>query len=132
MIVIRTWEDMARALDSPLEPSLLCCLQGHRDRLSEWQGDYELSALATFVILAVGDALDQAEAAFGRPLVSDGHFTLLPELIEEHGSWLSATTILSDFGDAAVLLAEQGPGADPRLMRAFSNAAATLGKLAIR
>ena len=30
MIVIRTWEDMARALDSPLEPALRHCLQGHR------------------------------------------------------------------------------------------------------
>ena len=49
MIVIRTAEEMARALDSPLEPTLKDRLQAHWDRLSEWD-DYELSELAVFLI----------------------------------------------------------------------------------
>lgn len=124
MLVIGTWENVARALDAPLKPSLKRCLQAHRDRLSEWQGDYELSALAVFVIVPVGDTLEQVESAFGRPLVSDSHFILQPELIERHGVWLEATFILSDDGYGLVLLAEQGPAADPQLMQAFGNALA--------
>ena len=132
MIVIRTWEDMARALDSPLEPTLMHCVQGHRDRLSEWQEDYDLGDLAVFVIVHAGDKPEQAESVFGRPLVRDSHFTLLPELIERHEAWLEATFILSDDGFGLVLLAEQGPAAAPQLMAAFSNAAATLDIPAIR
>ena len=132
MIVIRTWEDMARALDSPLEPKLMHCLQGHLDRLSEWQEDYDLGDLVVIVIVQAGDALEQAESAICRPLVRDSHFTLLPELIEPHGAWLEATFILSDDGFGLVLLAEQGPAAAPQLMAAFSNAAATLDIPGIR
>ena len=124
MNILQTWDGMARALDSPLDPTLKCCLQGHQDRLSEWEGDYELSALATFVILAAGDTLEQADSALDRPLVNDGHFALLPELIERHGAWLEATFILSDAGEGIVLLIEQGPTTDPRLTAAFRNAVA--------
>ena len=122
MILIRTWEDLARALDSPLEPTLMHCLQGHHDRLSEWQEDYDLGDLAVFVIVQHGDTLEQAESAFGRPLVNEGHFAFLPELIERHGDWLEASFILSDAGEGLVLLGEQGRAADLRLMQAFRNA----------
>ena len=121
MISIHTWEDVARALDSPLDATLKCCLQGHLDRLSEWKG-YELADLAVFVIVAACDGLEEAESAAGRPLVSDGRFAFLPELIDRHGAWLEATFILSDDGFGLVLLAEEGPSADPRLMQAFGNA----------
>ena len=131
MIVIRTAEEMARALDSPLDPELKHCLQAHWDRLSEWQ-DYELNELAVFLIVQSGDTLEQAEAIFGQALVQNGSFSLLPELIDRHGGWIEATFILSDDGFGLVLLVEQGPAADPRLMAAFSNAAATLDKLTIR
>lgn len=124
MTVVRTWKEMARALDSPLNPTLMRCLQGHRDRLSEWQEDCDLGDLAVFVIVQAGDTPEQAESAIGRPLVRDSHFTLLPELIERHGAWLEATFLLSDDGFGLVLLAEQGPAADQRLMQAFRNAAA--------
>ena len=123
MIVIRTAEEMARALDSPLDPALLHRLETHRDRLSGWV-DYELSELAVFLIVQEGDSVEQAEATFGQKLVRDETFTLLPELVERHGGWIEATFILSDDGFGLVLLAEKGPGADPELMQAFGNAAA--------
>ena len=131
MIVIRTAEEMARALDSPIDPELKHCLQAHWDRLSEWQ-DYELSELAVFLIVQAGDTLEQAEVIIGQTLVQEGCFTIPPELVARRGGWFEATFILSDDGFGLVLLAEQGPAADPRLMAAFSNAAATLDKLTIR
>ena len=70
MNIIRTWEDMGRALDSPLDPSLMRCLQGHRDRLSEF-GEYQLNELASFLVVPLGATLEQAEAAL-PPTESSG------------------------------------------------------------
>lgn len=103
MIVIRTAEDMARALESPLEPDLIECLHGHRDRLSEWS-DYDFSDLAMFVIAQPGDTLTDIAAACGWKLVKDGSFTQPVELIARHGGWIEATFILSDDGFGWVLL----------------------------
>ena len=121
MIVIRTAEEMARALDSSLDPELKHCLQGHWDRLSEWQ-DYELSELAIFLIVQAGDTLEQAEAAFGGPLVNDSNFVLRPEVIDRHGGWIEMTFILSDDGFGLVLIMAESPEADERLMAAGRNA----------
>ena len=120
MIVIRTAEGMARALDSPLDPELKHCLQAHWDRLAEWQ-DYELSELAIFVVVQAGDTLEQAEAAFGQPLVQDNSFSLLPELIERHGGWFEATFILSDDGFGLVLLVEIAANTDHDLLAACNH-----------
>ena len=121
MIVIRTAEEMARALDSPLEPELKHCLQAHWDRLAEWQ-DYELSELAVFLIVQPGDTLEQAESAFGRPLVIDSTFALLPELIDRRGGWIEVTFILSDDGFGLVLQVADSHGADECLLAACRKA----------
>ena len=125
MIVIRTAEEMARALGSPLDPQLKHCLQTHWDRLSEWH-DYELSELAVFLIVETGDTLEQAEAAFGRPLVIDSTFAILPELIDRRGGWIEVTFILSDDGFGLVLLIKVGPAADERLLAACRNASSDI------
>jgi hypothetical protein len=52
MIVIRTAEDMARAMNSPLPPELKQLLHLRRDQLLADAGDaYELSELAQFNVL---------------------------------------------------------------------------------
>jgi len=59
MIVIRTAEDMARALDSPPDAELHALLQAHEARLAEW----DLQDLAVFVIVQPGDTLTAVEVA---------------------------------------------------------------------
>ena len=125
MIVIRTAEEMARALDSPLEPTLKHRLHGHWERLSEWE-DYELSELAVFLIIQPGDTLEQAQAAFGQPLVRDSKFLFLPELAEQQSGWIEVTFILSDDGFGLILLVQADPGADNELIAACHNAVADI------
>ena len=131
MIVIRTAEEMARALDSPFNPTLKQRLQGHWDRLSEW-ADYELSELAVFLIVQPGDTLEQAETAFGQPLVRDSKFCFLPELIDQHGGWFEVTFILSDDGFGLILLVQIDPHADNELIAACHNAVANIDGAASR
>ena len=123
MIVIRTAEAMARALDSPFEPTLKQRLQTHSDRLSKWE-DYEFSELAVFLILQPGDTLEQAETAFKQPLVRDRKFCFLPELAEQQGGWIEVTFILSDDGFGLILLVPVDPATDRRLIAACNNAIA--------
>lgn len=121
MIVIRTAEEMARALSSPLEPELKHRLQTHFDQLAEWT-DFGLGELVVFVIVEEGDTLEHAEAAYGQTLVQDCAFANLPELVENHGGWIEATIILSDDGFGLVLMVQVGPMADSRLIAASRNA----------
>jgi hypothetical protein len=59
MFVIRTAEEMARALDSPLDPELKRILAEHWARLADY--DLPLSDLAQFVIAQPGDTLGDLE-----------------------------------------------------------------------
>ena len=131
MIVIRTAEALARALDSPLDRTLIQRLQGHWNRLSEWE-DYELSEFAVFLIVEPFDTLEQAQAAFGQPLVRDSKFCFLPELAEQQGGWIEVTFILSDDGFGLILLVQADPGADIDLIAACHNAIAYLDSAANR
>lgn len=118
MIVIRTAEDMARSLDSPLDPELLKLLQGHADRLTEW----DLQDLASFIIVQPGDNLGTVETAFGERLVEGGRFAIEPELISRSRDWLELVFILSDDGFGLVLLANLGKNTDPLLVAACRHA----------
>lgn len=115
MIVIRTAEDMARALDSPLDPDLMQCLQAQRDRLSEWS-DYDPSDLAMFVIVQPGDRLTDIDTACGWKLVEDGIFTQPVELFAQHGGWFEVTWILSDDGFGLVLCVSTAAISVPELL----------------
>ena len=120
MIVIRTAEGMARALDSPLDPELKHWLQDHWDRLAEWR-DYELSELAVFLIVQAGDSLELAEAIIGQTLVQDEAFVLPPELVARRGGWIEVTFILSDDGFGLVLLVEIAANTDHDLLAACNH-----------
>lgn len=120
MIVIRTAEEMARALDSPLDPELKRRLHAQWERLSEWQ-DYELSELAVFLIVQAGNTLEQAEAIIGQTFVQEGCFTIPPELIDRRGGWIEATFILSDDGFGLVLLIEIADSTVPDLLAACNH-----------
>ena len=120
MIVIRTAEEMARALDSLLKPQLKQILKGHWDRLVDY--DLPLSDLAEFVIAQPGDTLIELEAASSMQLVAleDGQptFALGPEIVKQHADFLELVFILSDDGFGIVLLVMKGDGIDPVLKAA--------------
>lgn len=114
MIVIRTAEDMARALDSPLDPALHIALQGHATRLAEW----DLQDLAVLIIVQPSDTLDALESAYGERLVDDSIFLIVPELVSQHRDWIELVFILSDDGFGLVLFVSLERGADPMLATA--------------
>lgn len=117
MIVIRTAEEMACALDAPLDPELKHCLQAHWERLAEYD-DYTLDELALFAIVEPGNTLADIASTLGMRLVAEGDFALTPELIEQHADWIEATFILSDDGYGLILLVEDSPATDPTLLAA--------------
>lgn len=117
MIIIRTAEEMTRALKAQLDPELNQVLNAHWERLTEYD-DLSLEDIACFLIVQEGETLGQVEAAYGQPLLANGDFVWLPELIEQHGRWLEVTFILSDDGFGLVLLLEVGQLTDQDLLTA--------------
>jgi hypothetical protein len=129
MIVIRTAEEMARALASRLTPEVEQIVRDHRDDLSGYEG-YELTELALFIIVQPADRLSDIEASFGRPLVTVGGgvaaFALLPESIRQVGRCVEVVFVLSDAGFGLVLLIEHNDGTDPLLLEACQQALADM------
>jgi hypothetical protein len=115
MIVIRTWDALARALDSPLDPELKQLLQAHWDRLQEWQ-DYALEELAQFIIVQPGDSLDDVMGACGWSPATD--FASPVEIITQHSQLIEAVFILSDDGFGLVLLVPIAQTTDPAVLAA--------------
>ncbi|KRA82551.1 hypothetical protein [Altererythrobacter sp. Root672] len=122
MIVIRTAEEMDRALDSPLDPHLHQLLNGHLDRLSEYD-DYELLELALFIVLQPSDTLTDLQNASPVRLVQGAGgkaaFATLPELVRQHSDWIELVFILSDDGFGLVLFLPKGIDLDPDLQSIF-------------
>jgi hypothetical protein len=121
MFSIRSSVTMADALDSPLDPKLKCLLRERRDQLAE----YELSDVASFLIVQVGDGIDAIEAELGLPIMTnvvdgarygDPDFEPSWEYIVDHGGWFEAVYILSDDGFGHVLLIEDCDGVDADLL----------------
>lgn len=121
MHLIRTAEDMARALDSPLDPELKAVLRAHTDRLEPYG---PLADLAHFLIAEPGDVLAEINIHCGFELVGGGAavFATSPELVTMHRGWFEAVFVLSDDGFGLVLLAQRGDGIDPRLLAACTHA----------
>ncbi len=115
MIVIRSAEALARALDSPLDPELLTILRYHTERLATY-ADFAFEELATILIIEAGEHLTEAHpvsvGAGGR------EFSHSPEYVRFYGGWIEAVFILADDGFGLVLLVEQGELADPDLIAA--------------
>ncbi|MDT0507445.1 hypothetical protein [Novosphingobium sp. MMS21-SN21R] len=114
MILIRTTVDMARAIDSPLDPFPKARLQVHAERLAEYD-DYPPEELALFVIVQPGDTLASLEQQTRLSFVQNGTLRFLPESLEREGDWLEATMILSDDGFGLVLLVRPEAVTDPEL-----------------
>lgn len=116
-MIIRTAEDLARALEAPLDPVLHTILECHAGRLSCYP-DHAFDELALIVIVHAGERLPEAcPVQVGG---GGGKFSHFPEFVRCHaGVWLEAVFVLSDDGFGIVLLAQQGEGADPDLIAAL-------------
>ncbi|NTZ42883.1 hypothetical protein G7A66_07235 [Altererythrobacter sp. SALINAS58] len=115
MLVIRTAEEMARALDSPIHPELKQPLAAHWERLSEYEG-YDLSELAEFAIVEPGDTLQDLSEVIEVQLGEGGvapAFSLTPEIVEQHESWTELVFIYSDDGFGLVLFIPTAFVTDP-------------------
>lgn len=97
MLVIRTAEELARAIEAAPDTKLRDLLTAHAERLAEYS-EYDLSELAEFVIVQQGDTLEAIEEACQLRLMADGQFLSPVELIAEHTHWIEVTWILSDDG----------------------------------
>lgn len=84
MILIRTAEDMAQALDSSLDPILKARLRRHSERLAEHE-DFQPEELALFVIVQPGDTLSAIEQKACLSLVCNGQLRFEPESLEREG-----------------------------------------------
>lgn len=115
MHIIRTAEDLARALDSPLDPELLTILRDHADRLAGY-ADFAFEELAIILVIQAGERLTEAHpvsvGAGGR------EFSHLPESVRFHARWIEVVFVLSDDGFGLILLVEQGENVDPDLIAA--------------
>ena len=127
MIVIRTAEELAYALASSLDPSVLMSLAAHRERLLEYE-DYALEDLVLFLIVQSGDALNSLNSVPGVLLVQDGSFTFPAECIDRQGDWLEVLFVLSDDGFGVVLFVPLMPQLDSIWVSALE-AVAPNGKL---
>lgn len=114
MILIRTAEDMARAIDFTLDPFPKASLQGHAKRLAEYD-EHLLEELALFVIIQPCDSLESIEQKTGFRFMIDGQLRFQPECIEREGAWVEIVTILSDDGFGMVILAQPESVTDPQL-----------------
>lgn len=111
MHIIRTWEDMATYLDSPIASDLKALLQTRRHQLMEY-GD--LSELGEFVIIQSRDTMASIEDATGWPIMIDDTPTF--EWAERHGSWIELPFVRSDAGTGHVLIVPDAEGTDPDLL----------------
>jgi hypothetical protein len=115
MHTIRTAEDLARALDSPLDPELLSILRDHAERLAAY-ADFPFEELVTILIVEVGERLTEAHPVSVGAGWRD--FSHSPEYVRFHVRWIEAVFVLSDDGFGLVLLVQQGERADPDLIAA--------------
>ena len=111
MILIRTAEALARALDSPLDAVAKERLRFHAELLAEYD-DFAFEELAVFAVVQPGDTLSSFADATGLQLFAEGQVCMPPECVEWHGTWAEVTCILSDDGFGLVLLVPLGGDAD--------------------
>lgn len=112
MNIIRTWNDLAHALDSPLHPTAKSILIGHRERLAEFD-DLELSDLAAFFIFEPGDQPADLMEASGIAILDDPPDW---EYLHHHDGWFECCFIISDDGFGWIVMIPDWPGTDPALL----------------
>jgi hypothetical protein len=102
MLIIRTAEDLARALHDPPDRTLGERLAFHRDNLLTYP-DFAFEDLCLILIGEPQDTLADVQTASPVPLLLDGAFAILPESLDRHGDWLEVLFIVSDDGFGIVL-----------------------------
>ena len=117
MHIIRTAEDMARALNQPLDTTLDECLRRHRDTLACYP-DIPFEDLALFVIVQAGDSLKEVELACGYRLVAEGSFAFPVETITYLSGWYEVVWIISDDGYGLALFIQDHADTDRDLLTA--------------
>lgn len=117
MFTIRTAENLARVLDSPLDPELKQLLRIIGDRLAAY-ADFPFEELAEVAIVEAGSTLDGFTSISGVSVLPAGaaSFPIPVELIVRHSRWIEATFILSDDGFGLVLLIEVADTTDQALL----------------
>ena len=113
MLIIRNAADLARALDSPIDPQLKHLLALRRDQLlTDTGGDHELGDLVQFVAVEPNDTIAAVETATGFPLFTEPAF----EWVQDHGGWFEGIVILSDDGFGIALFVADCDEIDSRML----------------
>jgi len=110
MHIIRTWDELARHLDGPVDPDTRHLLEQRRSELIDY-GDLE--ELGTFALIQPGDTPATIQNLLGYRLILDG----MPmwEWVKRHGSIFEAPVIISD-GFGHVLIIPATNDIDPDLL----------------
>ena len=120
MLIIRNAADLARALDSPIEPQLKHMLALRRDQLfTDTGGDHELGDLVHFIVIESLDTIADIETGIGFPLFTEPAF----EWVQDHFGWLEGIVILSDDGFGIALFVPDRDGIDPEMLSVLRNQA---------
>lgn len=90
MRTISTHDELSSLASTYPDATLRHLLSVQAERLA----DYDLSEIATLVVVEPYDTIADLDNALGRPLAS-----LLPaELVQRHHPWLQCTYVISDDG----------------------------------
>ncbi|QIG53787.1 hypothetical protein G6N82_06120 [Altererythrobacter sp. BO-6] len=123
MIIIRTAEELARALASPHECTLRERLEAQRDYLADYLHDYTFEELALLVIVEPRDHLEDLNPASGVRLVRDGTFAFEVEIANRYCDWLELLFVISDDGFGVVLFVPITGDIDPAILAACQDQA---------
>lgn len=118
MLVIRTAEELARALTSSLDPTLRARLAAQCVYLADYLDDYAFEELGLFLIIQLGDQLEDLNAAGGVRLVRDGAFAFDVETASRYDLWSELLFVVSDDGFGVVLYVPLAEGIDPAILSA--------------
>jgi hypothetical protein len=101
MMKIDTWQGLATALASPLDPAVQQVLTDTRDRLADFN-DQPLSELCSILILEPDDRLELDPTSAEYIAYADG--------------WFELVFVLSDDGWGTVAIVEDRPDGDQTLL----------------
>jgi hypothetical protein len=117
MIVIRTAEDMARALASALDPPLKNRLRTYRDIFAEYP-NHAFDELGLLLVVQPGDRPGDLGQASETELVLPREGSFQAEAVKRYGQWFEVSFVLSDDGYGIVVLIPDQPNIDPKLLAA--------------
>lgn len=117
MILIRTAEALARAIETPPDAHLRQLLADRAESFAAYS-EYDFSELAEILIVQAGDHLPDVEHSYGQRLVREGTFDFPIEMIVHQAGWYEVTWIQSDDGFGLVLFVQEAPGTDADLIAA--------------